>query len=61
MNQGFLTTHGRFVDRQEAGRIAVAAGQGSPRPLCNGNLFSEDLWLEPFEEARQARKDKENG
>lgn len=41
---GFLTSHGRFVDRQQAAVIAVEAGQGSPRPQCNGNLFSEDLW-----------------
>ena len=54
MGQGFLTSHGRFVDRVEAGRIAKAAGQGEPRALCNGNLFSEDLWLEPFEEVRLA-------
>lgn len=47
MDQGFLTTHGRFVDRVEAGKIAVAAGQGAPRPQCNGNIFSEDMWPEP--------------
>lgn len=45
--QGFLTSTGRFVDRQEAGLIAKAAGQGEPRDVCNGNLFSEDLWDEP--------------
>lgn len=47
MDQGFLTTHGRFVDRIEGGKIAVAAGQGAPRPQCNGNIFSEDIWPEP--------------
>lgn len=45
--QGFLTSTGRFVDRQEAGLIAKAAGQGEPRDVCNGNLFSEDMWDEP--------------
>lgn len=48
-DQGFLTNLGRFVDRAEAGRIVVAAGQGSPRldpPGINpnGHLFSEDMW-----------------
>lgn len=43
---GFLTSTGRFVDREEAMRIAVAAGQ----PLIDHpsrhatRLFSEDLW-----------------
>lgn len=43
---GFLTSAGRFVDREEALRIAVAAGQ----PLIDhpsrhaSRLFSEDLW-----------------
>ena len=43
--QGFLTTAGRFVDRDEAWPIAEAAGQcvndhvGPER-----HLFSEDLW-----------------
>lgn len=53
---GFLTNKGRFVDREEAGRIVQAAGQGSPRldpPGINPKemLFSEDMWndvdLEP--------------
>lgn len=43
---GFLTSAGRFVDRAEALKIAVAAGQ----PLIDHpsrhdtHLFSEDLW-----------------
>lgn len=45
-NQGFMTNKGRFVDRKEAAKIAIASGQGSPRELCGGLLFSEDLWME---------------
>ena len=50
-NQGFLTNTGRFVDRIEACRIAVAADQiikssggliMKTHPL--EMLFSEDLW-----------------
>lgn len=43
-DQGFVTNRGRFVDRLEAGRIVEQSGQGSTRDLCNGNLFSEDMW-----------------
>lgn len=48
---GFLTSHGRFVDRQEAARLVVDTGQGSPR-VYEGYvpaLFSEDMWLDLFE------------
>lgn len=48
---GFMTSHGRFVDRQEAARLVVETGQGSPR-LWEGYapaLFSEDMWLDLFE------------
>ncbi len=38
---GFVTSTGRFVDRDEAGRIAFAAGQTS-RVL--DSLTSEELW-----------------
>ena len=35
--------------------IAIAAGQGSPREGCGGNLFSEDLWNDADDEmARRA-------
>lgn len=40
-NQGFLTSKGRFVDRDEAGQIAFAAGQTDREGLC---LTSEDLY-----------------
>jgi hypothetical protein len=39
--QGFLTSKNRFLDRQEAAKIAVGAGQ------CKESityLFSEDLY-----------------
>lgn len=40
-DQGFLTSHGRYVYRGEAARIAVASGQvGSSIKI----LFSEELW-----------------
>lgn len=46
-NQGFITNHGRFVDRQEAARIVHASEQGSTRDFGPGHphsLFSEDMW-----------------
>jgi hypothetical protein len=39
--QGFLTSKNRFVDRQEAGKIAFSAKQ--TKKLIN-KLHSEDLW-----------------
>lgn len=51
--QGFVTTKGRFVDREEARQIAVAAGQliascrgpdGVPYTREHRELFSEDVW-----------------
>ncbi len=40
--QGFITSTGRFVDRIEAGKIALASGQCD---RFKGNvLTSEDLW-----------------
>ena len=43
--QGFTTTLGRFVDRQEAAKVAAQAGQHMRRghdPVST--LYSEDLW-----------------
>ena len=40
--QGFLTSHGRFVNRQQARNIAIAADQGIRQ--IGDELFSEDLW-----------------
>lgn len=43
--QGFYTNLGRFVDRQEAMRIARDAGQIIRNPTFQPNtLFSEDVW-----------------
>lgn len=39
--QGFLTSENRFVDRQEAGKIAFEAGQTDSLITT---LFSENLW-----------------
>lgn len=42
--QGFLTSHNRWVTRDEAGQLAFEAGQ-IPKPK---HLFSEDLWDYPY-------------
>ena len=47
--QGFMTNEYRFVDRQEAFKIALAAGQIKTEikenDIKNGRqLYSEDLW-----------------
>lgn len=41
--QGFVTTSGRFVSREEARDIAIAAGQVTTT-LHRTQLFSEDLY-----------------
>lgn len=38
-----MTSAGRFVEREEAARIASMAGQVS-KLSAPPNLFSEDLW-----------------
>ena len=59
--QGFLTTHGRFVRREEASEIAIKhnqllnSGKGNPTLL-----FSEDVWDTPKEpEDANDQKEKE--
>jgi hypothetical protein len=43
--QGFLTTHGRFVDRREGLRLQLAAGAPSADPGgYRDQLYSEDLY-----------------
>jgi len=42
-NQGFVTSTGRFVGREDAARIAVLAGQVI-EPQYGRELYSEDLW-----------------
>ncbi len=43
--QGFMSSDGKFVDREEARKIAQAAGQ-IVNPLSHSpkELFSEELW-----------------
>jgi hypothetical protein len=41
--QGFLTENGEFVDRIEAGKIALSCGQCDDL-VTPPRLFSEDLW-----------------
>lgn len=40
-DQGFITSHGRYVERPEAARIAFSSDQIEK---CTPALFSEDLW-----------------
>jgi hypothetical protein len=44
VEQGFITSTGRWVDRHTAMGIAVAAGQVDPSKVRMPQLFSEDLW-----------------
>lgn len=44
VEQGFVTDQFRFVGREEARKIADAAGQTSERDMKARELFSEDLW-----------------
>lgn len=45
-DQGFITSTGRYVDREEALKIALASGQSMiDHPSRHTRLlFSEDLW-----------------
>lgn len=43
-NQGFLTSHGRYVGRSEARKIAEAQNQLVEGALKHRHLFSEDVW-----------------
>jgi hypothetical protein len=42
--QGFITSAGRFVDREEGARIAASAGQINSAEYPRDMLFSEDVW-----------------
>lgn len=42
--QGFTTNTGRYVDREEAVRIATSAGQLIRKTDPPSQLFSEDVW-----------------
>lgn len=45
-DQAFITSNGRWVDREEALKIALDTGQLLPseKKGCEYQLFSEDLW-----------------
>lgn len=42
--QGFMTSHGRFVDRREAKKLAIAAGQVKASEVLGPDLYSEDVF-----------------
>lgn len=46
-DQGFVTNHGRYVNRQEAVIIASSRGQLIRKTSPVNQLFSEDLWVTP--------------
>lgn len=50
VTQGFITSYGRFVNRKEAMKIALACGQVKKEELGNERigLFSEDIF--PYQE-----------
>lgn len=50
--QGFLTTEGRFVGREEAFEIATRQDQIIEKYGSAGLLFSEDMWDTPAEAAK---------
>lgn len=41
--RGFLTSNLKYVDRFEAARIAIAAGQIKQQDAPNGKLYSDDI------------------
>ncbi len=43
-DQGFITSAGRYVDREEGLAIAIAAKQTDKGKFNAHQLFSEDLW-----------------
>ena len=52
--EGFLTSHNRFVDRREASSIALLAGQVKS---YKKQLFSEDIWPIPNVELSPKEED----
>lgn len=42
--QGFLTSAGRFLNREDAAKLAIASGQIKELKFSQRDLFSEDLW-----------------
>ena len=43
-DQGFLTSRGRYVDREKGLKIAIKAGQIIEKQGNSAQLFSEDMW-----------------
>ena len=43
VTQGFIDDHGRFLDRLEAHKVALATGQVE-ETITGTMLYSEDLW-----------------
>jgi hypothetical protein len=42
--QGFIDTDGNFLDREAAGKHAIACGQIKSLKYQRRDLFSEELW-----------------
>lgn len=42
--EGFMTSYGRFVDRKEAKKIAIACGQCKEDEFYSDYLYSEDVF-----------------
>lgn len=47
-DQGFVTSFGRYVNRQQAWEVAKAAGQIKRTSGADGDLYSEDVWAGPL-------------
>lgn len=56
--QGFLTNLNRFVDRKEALKIAIAANQELHKWCDTDELYSEDIFWNPFEEKEKKQQEK---
>lgn len=44
ITEGFMTSHGRFIDREEAKKIAIACGQCKEEEIHSDSLYSEDVF-----------------
>lgn len=44
ITEGFMTSHGRFTDREEAKKIAIACGQCKEEEIHSDSLYSEDVF-----------------
>jgi len=55
--QGFATDSGRYVDREEAARVALASGQIDRLHFSDTELYSEELRFE-FDENNNVIREK---